>query len=181
MLYVCTGNICRSAVAQQLLRQRAADRPALRVGSAGTGALEGYGVDGPSALALREIGGDPDGHEARWLTPDLIAEADLILAATTEHRDRVLRIAPTKMRRTFTMREFARLGADVPGATDPAVAEPVVLTVAAMRGQVEPAGPGQDDIGDPFGAGLDVARAMVAEVAATVDVTARLLGLPAPG
>ncbi len=179
VLYVCTGNVCRSAAAQQLLRHHVVPADDLEVVSAGTGALEGHGVDAPTATALRELGVSPDGHEGVWLTETMIKQADLILGATTEHRDRVLRLVPATMRRAFTMREFARLGQDVEGATDHAARADVVRAVAGMRGQVAPAAPGADEIGDPFGAGLEAARAMVVQVDATVAATTRLLGLSA--
>lgn len=179
VLYVCTGNVCRSAAAQQMLRARTDPADELRVVSAGTGALEGYAIDRPTVTALAEIGVSADGHAGTWLTEAMIREADLVLTATTEHRDRVLRLVPATMRRAFTMREFARLGADVEGATGPDDRARVVREVAGQRGQVDPAPPGGDEIGDPFGAGLEEARAMVAQVGVTVDATARLLGLTA--
>ncbi|MHA3702226.1 arsenate reductase/protein-tyrosine-phosphatase family protein [Jatrophihabitans sp. YIM 134969] len=179
VLYVCTGNVCRSAAAQALLRHRARPEDSLTVVSAGTHALEGYGVDAPTAAALAERGVSSDGHEGVWLTDAMIKDADLVLTATTEHRDRVLRRVPATMRRAFTMREFVRLGAHVEGAQRPEDRTEAVRAVAGMRGQVEPAGPGADDIGDPFGAGIEAARVAVAQVAETVDGTARLLGLPA--
>lgn len=177
VLYICTGNVCRSAAAQQLLRHRVTPADALEVVSAGTHALEGYGVDAPTAIALEEIGVPAAGHEGLWLTDAMIREADLVLTATTEHRDRVLRTVPATMRRAFTMREFARLGEDVEGAATHDQRADVVRRVAGQRGQIEAAAPGADEIGDPFGAGVEAARAMVVQVGETVDATARLLGL----
>ena len=160
-----------------MLRHRATPDDALEVTSAGTGALEGYGIDGPTASALAELGIDSGGHDAAWLTEAMISQADLILTATTEHRDRVLRLVPITMRRAFTMREFARLGAGVEGAHDHDDRVRVVREVAGMRGQVDPPAPGADEVGDPFGAGIEEARVMVGQVGSTVDATARLLGL----
>jgi protein-tyrosine phosphatase len=179
VLYVCTGNVCRSAAAQQMLRHLLSPTDGIEVESAGTGALEGYGIDAPTAAALREIGVSPDGHQGEWLTEAMIRSADLILTATTEHRDRVLRLVPVTMRRAFTMREFARLGQHVEPAQGPDDRARVVRDVAGMRGQVDPALPGADEIGDPFGAGIEEARAMVTQVGATVGATAWLLGVPA--
>lgn len=181
VLYVCTGNVCRSAAAQQMLRTRTAGVSGVVVTSAGTGALEGHGVDAPTAAALAEVGVSADGHVARWLEPEMLERADVILTATTEHRDRVHRQAPRTMRRAFTMREFVRLGADVPGAASPGEAVGTIREVAGQRGLVDPPQPGQDEIGDPFGAGLEAARLMVAQVGATIDETIRLLGLARAG
>ena len=177
VLYVCTGNVCRSAAAQQLLLHLARPEDDVVVASAGTGALEGWDVDAPTAAALTEVGVSPVPHEALWITEAMVKDAHLILGATTEHRDRVLRMVPSTMRRAFTMREFARLGAEVEGAQGPDDRIRVVREVAGMRGQVDPPGPGADDVGDPFGAGVEAARAMIAQVQPTVEATARLLGL----
>lgn len=177
VLYVCTGNVCRSAAAERMLLHRATPGDRIEVASAGTGALEGYGIDGPTVAALAEVGVDGGGHRAAWLDETMIAEANLVLTATTEHRDRVLRMAPTAMRRTFTMREFARLGAGVEGAHDHDDRVRVVREVAGRRGQVDPPAPGEDEVGDPFGAGIEEARRMVHQVGPTVDATVRLLGL----
>src|SRR5439155_17630059 len=83
----------------------------VRTSSAGTRALVGYGMDGASAAVLRELGGDPDGHVARQLVPELVMRADLVLASDSVNRGDIVRTSPLAMRRVFTMREFARLGA----------------------------------------------------------------------
>ena len=179
VLYVCTGNICRSAAAERMLRHHSEPADELEVVSAGTGALEGYGIDGPTVAALTEIGVDGSGHSAQWLTERMIAEADLVLTATTEHRDRVLALVPMSMRRAFTMREFARLGLEVEGARDHDDRVRVVREVAGMRGQVDLPAPGADEVADPYGAGVEEARFMIGQVGPTVDAAVRLLGLTA--
>lgn len=177
VLYVCTGNVCRSAAAQQLLRHHLRPDDDLVVTSAGTGALEGHAVDGPTAAALAELGVSADGHEGRWLEADMIQSADLVLTATTEHRDLVLRQVPLSMRRAFTMREFARLGEHVEPARDHDDRVRVVREVAGHRGLVDPAAPGADEVADPFGAGMEAARLTLAQIVPTVEATARLLGV----
>jgi protein-tyrosine phosphatase len=67
VLVICTGNICRSPLAERLLRARIATDADIRVESAGTHGLTGRPIDRDSATALRELGVDPDGHEARRL------------------------------------------------------------------------------------------------------------------
>lgn len=180
VLFVCTGNICRSPAAELLFRPRVAALP-VTVGSAGTSGLSGHDVDRPTAFALRELGIDPSPHAARRLTTDMVAAASLILTATTAHRSVVVQAEPLAFRRTFTIREFARLGAHLPPLAEPPTAETLrarVAEVADQRGIVEPGLPGSDDIGDPLGGGLDVARATVAEIDAALDGVARALGLP---
>jgi protein-tyrosine phosphatase len=179
VLYVCTGNICRSPAAELLFRARIGAAP-VDVASAGTSGLSGHDVDLPTATVLRELGVDPSGHAARRLSARMITDADLVLTAAGTHRSSAVQLEPLTFRRTFTMREFARLGRDMPAADEPATAESLrhrVSAVAARRGIVEPAPPGGDDIADPFGAGMDAARLAVSSVSEAVDGVIRALGL----
>jgi protein-tyrosine phosphatase len=180
VLFVCTGNVCRSPAAE-LLFARAAVGHDIASASAGTAGLSGRGVDRPTAYALKELGIDSSRHVAQRLTPALMNAADLILTATTEHRSVVVQQMPLGFRRTFTLREFARLGAELDDldVVDPDVLRRRVAAVAEQRGWVEPGEPGADEIGDPFGADLEVARACVAEIAQTVTGVISALGLPA--
>ena len=88
ILTVCTGNICRSPVAERLL-QAGLDqvRPdAFVVRSAGTRAMVGDPIQPSSADIVRTYGGTPDGFAARQLTPKILRESDLVLAMTAKHR-----------------------------------------------------------------------------------------------
>jgi len=180
VLFVCTGNVCRSPVAERLFLARLAPGAPVTASSAGAGALEGYGIDGPSAAALRELGADPAGHQARSLTESMVAEANLILTAQTAHRGAVLQANPTAMRRTFTLREFGRLAAALPSPRGLPALEGLrarVSEVADQRGVVSAGQPRGDDIGDPFGASFDIARACAAQVGAAVDAVLDTLGV----
>jgi protein-tyrosine phosphatase len=176
VLFVCTGNICRSPLAERLFIARSVPEAGVLAHSAGLGALEGYPMDQASAQALRELGGDGQGHLAQYLNESLIAEADLILGAEEAHRDTVLRLAPATMRRAFTMREFARLGADVSPATSLGHAKAVIASVASRRGLVDAVAPGADDIADPYRRPIDEVRECAQKIAQAVDATLRLLG-----
>jgi protein-tyrosine phosphatase len=180
VLFVCTGNICRSPMAERLLLSRLGSQDAVLVESAGTAALVGWPMDAPSATALRELGGDPSGHAGQRLSAEQVRAADLVLTAETAHRSAVLALEPMAFRRTFTMREFARLGAGLaPLATPPGpeVLRARVAAVADQRGQAEPAEPGADDVGDPFGAAIETARGCAAQIAQAVDGVLAALGL----
>jgi len=185
VLFVCTGNICRSPAAERLFRARLPAGADVTVSSAGTQGLVGRPMDGPSALALRELGVDADRHVARRLTRRLIDEADLILTASEEHRSVVLHEAPLMLAKTFTLLEFARLGAGLAGRDGSAPNEVPTADqlrtraaeVAGQRGIAEPAARGQDDVADPFGGSLDVARASVTAVSDAVDRVLVALGL----
>ncbi len=138
-------------------------------------------MDPPSAQALRELGADPDGHAGRWLTPTMVADADLILTADLAQRSVVLQADPLAFRRTFTLREFGRLGAALGPLAAPVSVDELrrrVGAVAAERGNTVSAEPGGDDIDDPYGAAIEVARLRAGEVSAAVDEMIGALGLP---
>jgi protein-tyrosine phosphatase len=176
VLFVCTGNVCRSPVAERYLRSRLRPGAAVRASSAGLRALAGHPVEAFSAQALRELGGDDRGHAARGLDGEMVRAADLILGAAAEHRDAVLRLVPAALHRTFTVKEFVRLGAAVRPAAEPGAAPAVVAAVAGQRGRRDPAPAGWDDIADPIGQPLEVARAVARDGARAVDGLLRLLG-----
>ena len=86
ILVVCVGNICRSPMAEVLLREALQEQPGITVESAGLGAL----VDWPAAKYAEELmaerGLDISAHRARQLTPDLIKQADLVLVMESAHK-----------------------------------------------------------------------------------------------
>lgn len=117
VLFVCTANICRSPMAEGLVREavRRSSRPDADevVGeSAGVAAREGAPMEPRAVTALRDAGGDPGGFRARALRPAMVLDADLVLTASRDHRAEVLAQEPSAMGRTFTMLEFARLVRD---------------------------------------------------------------------
>ncbi len=111
ILTVCTGNICRSPVAERLL-QAGLDQVqpgAFVVRSAGTRAMVGDPIQPSSADIITTYGGTPDGFAARQLTPKILKESDLVLAMTAKHRGEVMQMDASLLKRTFTIREFARM------------------------------------------------------------------------
>jgi protein-tyrosine-phosphatase len=91
ILIVCTGNTCRSPMAEVLLKRRlgAAGRSDIVVESAGTGAWDGAPASEGSYLVSLEQGVDLSEHRARMLTRPMVDEADLILAMSRPHLARV--------------------------------------------------------------------------------------------
>ena len=110
ILIVCTGNICRSPLAEQLLREnlRSAGIDAV-VTSAGTHAMTGSAMTPEAAALSTQYGASNTEHVARQLTEKLIADADLVLTATRDHRRDVVTLLPKATRYTFTLNQFARL------------------------------------------------------------------------
>ena len=188
MLLVCTGNICRSALAERLGRAyldevlgKRADE--VRLVSAGVGAVVGSAMHPDSALVLRGLGGDPGDFRARQLVDAMAIDADLTLTMTRAHRREVLALAPRALSRTFTLREAAdlvRLVGDVelPGKTLAARARALVREMGAARPRRQ-SGPG-DDIDDPIGLPPEVHQETGEAVAeALVPLLRRIAGLAA--
>lgn len=164
ILTVCTGNICRSPLAEQLLRVPLEPLGAT-VHSAGTMGLDAapmtteaqklaVGLGVPSEMAAA--------HRSRYLTERDLSTPDLIIAMSRDHRRRIVELAPARLRSTFTVREFARLAASVSddeirAAADAAGSEPsarlraVAALVAGQRGMTPPpSDPAEDDVIDPY-------------------------------
>ncbi|MFC3965877.1 arsenate reductase/protein-tyrosine-phosphatase family protein [Nocardia jiangsuensis] len=111
VLFVCNGNVCRSAIAERLTRALAVDYelPRLTAESAGTRALVGFPVEPLAAQTISGLGGDPDGFRARRLTPELVDRADLILAMTDQLRDQAGGMGFGAPARSFTLLEARRI------------------------------------------------------------------------
>ena len=97
ILTVCSGNICRSPLAEQLLRAGLAGIDGVSVGSAGTVALVGEGMT-PEAqgLSVRFGAADAAAHVARLLDEQAIRDADLVLGLAREHRRAVVELVPAR-------------------------------------------------------------------------------------
>lgn len=103
ILTVCTGNICRSPVAEAALR---AGLPTVSVGSAGLHALVGRDTDPDSAAAAEQCGIEMRPHAARQFEDALGREADLILVMETHHRQEIAARWPHVLGKTFLLGHF---------------------------------------------------------------------------
>jgi len=150
VLFVCTGNICRSPTAEALARRELERHPGvpIQVSSAGSHALEGNPAASRSMLAAATRGASLERHFARELTRRRVRAADLILCMAAEHRPFVLSYDRAAAGRTFLLATFAR----VAGQWGWLATSPAGLVALAAEHAREQDG---DDIDDPLGQSPD--------------------------
>jgi len=163
LLYVCTGNICRSPFAEIITRHvligrlggRAASR--FHIASAGVQAVVDAGMHPDTRAELEPWNlhtAAAEQFRARQLRSAMVAEADLVLGATPRHRSAVVERLPAALPITFSLREFARLAEAVDPGELPDVpverAQALVELARAQRGLVPPPEDG-DEVPDPIG------------------------------
>jgi protein-tyrosine phosphatase len=162
VVFVCTGNICRSPFAEILTRH-------LLIGRLGGRVAESYDL---SSVGVRAVAGarmHPDTREqlvpwglyeragrfvARQLTSDVLCDADLVLGATPRHRSAAVEKEPGVLSRSFSLREFARLVTAVNPAELPPLPPdrgPALVELARRQRGMLPTPPDDDDIPDPMG------------------------------
>ena len=106
ILFVCTGNVCRSPMAEGLFAHATRGRKDFRALSAGVGAMEGQPPSVHAVRALRELGVDISNARSRMLTHELVEEADYIFGMTHSHVDSINLLFPQAVEKTFLLREF---------------------------------------------------------------------------
>ena len=145
VLFVCTGNSCRSPTAEALARRELARYPGvpIQVSSAGSHALEGNPAARRSLLAASARGASLERHAARELTRQRVKAADLVLCMAAEHRPFVLGYDRSAANRTFLLASFAR----VADQWDWLAASPADLVALAAEHALDQDG---DDVDDPL-------------------------------
>src|SRR6266487_1081514 len=106
ILFVCTGNVCRSPMAEGLFRQAVKGRGDFCVLSAGAGSIESQPPSAYAVQALRELGIDISQLRSRMLTAELVSQADYIFGMTHGHVDAINLLYPQAVEKTFLLREF---------------------------------------------------------------------------
>ena len=152
ILFVCTGNSCRSVMAERLMRHvlERAGIDAVTVESAGVFAMTGMQPTSETLRVLREIGVDGSDHRARLLTPEMVQEADLIFVMESFHLDEVLRRMPNAKGKVQLLKAYG-----------------------LSSTEVEP----HPNIPDPIGKPMEVYEVCFAEIRGAVERIARSLGV----
>lgn len=188
VLIVCHANLCRSPMAEYLARELLAQQvPGIPVSSAGTHAVPGYPMHPHAARLTMERGTDPESFRSRPLHADQLRTAGLILTATRAQRTTCVALAPSALRRTFTLRQFARLAsaaidqgwAAPDGQRDPVrrLDAAVVAASRARAGLQPPAKPEEDDLTDPVGQPIAEFRRCVGDIERALRPTVGLIAV----
>lgn len=189
ILTVCTGNICRSPVAERLLQAglNQVSPGSFEVRSAGTRAMVGEPIQPLSAQIISTFRGTPDDFAARQLTQKILRETDLVLAMTSKHRGEVLQLDASLLKRTFTVREFARM-LSVLETRDGAPATGNIVDfwrdlparAASVRHLALPSDPADNDVVDPYRRAEEVYHQMEDQLAPAILGILRFARLTAP-
>jgi glycine hydroxymethyltransferase len=106
LLFVCTGNVCRSPMAEGIARELTRDDPTMQVKSAGIGAASGQTPSTHSVSVMDELDIDISRLRSKPITRELVEQADIILVMTYGHLDSMLMLYPQAAEKTFLIREF---------------------------------------------------------------------------
>jgi protein-tyrosine-phosphatase len=119
ILFVCTGNTCRSALADALARKVVVERglPEMEVQSAGTSAWDGAPASDGALLVGLERALDLSQHRSQTLTRELVRDADLVLAMGPHHLERIEALGGGG--KAYLLTEFASHGASARPVNDP--------------------------------------------------------------
>jgi protein-tyrosine-phosphatase len=119
LLFVCTGNTCRSAMAEAFARKVIIERGLtdMEVASAGTSAWDGAPASDGALLVALERGIDVSAHRAQTLTPEVMRGADLMLAMGPHHLERLEALGGTG--RAYLLTDFASFGTSSRAVHDP--------------------------------------------------------------
>lgn len=125
ILFVCSGNTCRSPLAEGIARKTLPRRirTPVEVSSAGSSAFEGVPASQQAIEVARRHGIDLSGHRSRLLDGRRVREADLIVTMTGKHRDTVGAIDPDALAYTVMLTDFGGGGVDVPDPVGGGLAE----------------------------------------------------------
>jgi protein-tyrosine phosphatase len=178
---VCTGNICRSPMAEAFLRRHFDERAvAGRVSSTGI-TTEGREASQSAIEVMAERGYDISAHRSSRITPERVEAADLVLGMAREHVREAVVMVPSSLTRTFTLKELVRRAGDL-GARG--IDEPLERWLARLHAGRDPASligaSPDDDVADPIGRRVSFYERTADELAELTDALVELMCGTAP-
>lgn len=185
VLLVCTANLCRSPIAEYVLSSLSStdaviDASEWQIESAGTRVSQDSEMHplARQALADRGISG-MDEFRSKQVSEAMVRQADLILTASLEHRSAIVRLVPSAVRRTFTMKQAARMAKATDGhqpfeSTVMRSGDDLLHRILAGQSLVQPVVPDEDNLRDPMGHRLSAFR----QCADTLEVLFTTLLVP---
>lgn len=172
VLFVCTGNVCRSPMGELLLPKY---MPDLESDSAGTRGLDSHAIASSSAKIMTAHGIDPSAFRSKRITPQLVNSSDLILCFEHEQRNEISVIAPVTARRTFLLNDFANMCAycKEQGYMEGATREERLASVIDNASMIRPMIPDTDNIEDPMGKDFPVYERAYNEICTALQTIAK--------
>ena len=171
VLFICTGNICRSPMGELLLTQF---MPDLESDSAGTRGLVSHEIAPNSKRLLDQHGIDSSSFRAKRVTPQIAQGSDLILCFEHEQRKEIAVIAPTAARKTFLIDDFANMcvyckeQGYMGGNTRQEKLESVIDNASMIRPMI----PDTNNVEDPIGKDFAVYQAAYNEICKALQTIA---------
>lgn len=111
VLFVCTGNTCRSPMAEVIMRRMAENAGTqMQVQSAGLYVLPGEPASPHAVQAAKELGLSLEGHHAQALTVGMVEQADAVLCMTQSQAEQIRRVCPEAQKKIWAIKNFAGLG-----------------------------------------------------------------------
>jgi protein-tyrosine phosphatase len=163
IVVLCTGNICRSPMAEVLLaRQAAGHGSSATVSSAGF-VTEGRAAEPHAIRVMADRGLDLAGHRSRLATEAILAPADLVIAMTREHVREACAVDGSLLPRTFTLKELVRRGS-VGGPAHAGLDEWLTVVNEGRVASELLGGHERDDVADPMGRSLRRFRSCADEI-----------------